>query len=446
MPGLSLGLGIGLTRQRRALSPAERLLSSLGLLDRPNIAAVDWRYQSIVVHRGGVRTFNGDVNDFFENTAPPTQYIRNSSGFYVPGTTLRTHHDADGNPLGLLVEEQRTSVVRNSACVGAVAGVLGSGGSLPTTWTYAGPGLTYEVIGTAVENGVDCVDIRISGTPSSTYAAIFPEPLTAAASNGQVWSSNIFLKIAGGGLTNVLSTRMFMRMRDSGSSSIGNIVSTIAPTSTLTRFKYTDALNQAATASVIAFFQLDLTAGQAIDITLRVGWPQFELGGSVTSPIRSTGSQVTRAANDITLPLSLIPWDPTQGTFVVEVGPSAGDVTRHILNVSSDGDGSGHQITYASNGSPIYNLVDEDGNIDTLNLSNGVGTKFALAFAKNDVALSTDGAAVATSSTADPLPTSPDKLYIGQSRAGATQLNSYIKSIVYIPERLTNAELQALSA
>jgi len=51
----------------------------------------------------------------------------------------------------------------------------------------------------------------------------------------------------------------------------------------------------ATTAFVQPLLGLAVTSGQAIDITLRIGWPQIEQGASVTSPI-STGNTILASA------------------------------------------------------------------------------------------------------------------------------------------------------
>jgi hypothetical protein len=40
----------------------------------------------------------------------------------------------------------------------------------------------------------------------------------------------------------------------------------------------------------------------------------------------------------------------------------------------------------------------------------------------------------------------PTLLYIGASSVGALQLNGHIRQIAYYPTRLTNAQLQAITA
>ncbi|MBW3096824.1 phage head spike fiber domain-containing protein, partial [Pseudohoeflea coraliihabitans] len=61
------------------------------------------------VVKGHTTNFSGDPNDLVTYTSPSTKYVRNASGLLVPGTTLRTSHDASGNAEGLVVEPAATN-------------------------------------------------------------------------------------------------------------------------------------------------------------------------------------------------------------------------------------------------------------------------------------------------------------------------------------------------
>ena len=68
-------------------------------------------------------------------------------------------------PKGLLIEESRTNSIRNPRLEGAVAP-----STKPTNMTvYLGglTGLTETVSNTTSEDGVPCVDWRVTGTPSA---------------------------------------------------------------------------------------------------------------------------------------------------------------------------------------------------------------------------------------------------------------------------------------
>ncbi|MBW3095653.1 phage head spike fiber domain-containing protein, partial [Pseudohoeflea coraliihabitans] len=61
------------------------------------------------VVKGHTTNFSGDPNDLVTYTSPSTKYVRNASGLLVAGTTLRTSHDENGDPEGLLIEGATTN-------------------------------------------------------------------------------------------------------------------------------------------------------------------------------------------------------------------------------------------------------------------------------------------------------------------------------------------------
>ena len=61
---------------------------------------------------------------------------------------------------GLLIEEGRTNSLRNGEAQGAVVGIIGSGGELPTNWNVVNTvGLTLEVISSGTINGFNYIDL-----------------------------------------------------------------------------------------------------------------------------------------------------------------------------------------------------------------------------------------------------------------------------------------------
>lgn len=423
MPGLSLGLGIGLTRQRRALSPAERLLSSLGLLDRPNIAAVDWRYQSIVVHRGGVRTFNGDTNDFFTNTAPPTQYIRNSSGVYVQGTTLRTHHDADGNPLGLLVEEQRTNIMQYS---------LGDAANLAASLTAQGTSSRVAAPSIACPDGNTGSAVLVSG--ANAFTDRIEKPFGgAAASNTEIWSASCFLKSVSGTQNGFIGAHCI------------DDANYVLHTITDDQWTPVSATQLGTGTETNRRFRL---YGFEADFYMCI--PRLEAGASASSPIKTTGSQVTRAANDITLPLSLIP--DVSGGFSGVVSlydrPLNDGTTRRILSLD-DGTGNNRiNLNQASAGDFGLYVVSAGSNVVNASAawsSASFPAKIAFRCYGNDWAYSINGGAVATD-TSGSVPAGMTTLRIGGWHSGGGQPNSILESMLIVPEPFSDAELQALAA
>jgi hypothetical protein len=98
---------------------------------------------------------------------------------------------------GLLSEESRTNNIRNNSGQGAV---VGTPGTSPTNWQVLPQTITSSIVGVGSENGIDYVDIRLSGnTASIDHINIYFESTgQIAASQGQAWACSAFLKLASG--------------------------------------------------------------------------------------------------------------------------------------------------------------------------------------------------------------------------------------------------------
>lgn len=192
---------------------------------------------------------------------------------------------------GPAVADGRINLVRNSSGQGAVTG---SPGTPPTNWsTVFQSGLTRTIVGRGVLNGIDYVDIQISGTPASTGVnTIQFEPATQiAAVTGQVETVSAYMAIVAGGTTNVSVITFRNQERSSGGSVLMQNAGPDfkgALTSTMSRQSLTTTMSNASTAFVsplIAFSATNTTT--PIDITLRIGLPQIEFTSAPTPPIRT---------------------------------------------------------------------------------------------------------------------------------------------------------------
>jgi hypothetical protein len=226
-----------------------------------------------------------------------------SDGFIQRATTNVPRFDHDPlsrRSLGLLSEVERTNSIRNNTMVGAVAGTPGT---LPTNWsvTFAAAGLTRGVVGTGTENGATYLDIRCSGTPSSTGALIFrPEPVGAVpALSGQTWTFSAWARIVAGSFSNLTTPQISVAEWAPASVFVAESLINIGSIpSSLLRVSGTRALTGGTTAFVtgdIRFFVV--ASGVPVDITLRIGFPQLELGATASTPIPTSGTAVTRTAD-----------------------------------------------------------------------------------------------------------------------------------------------------
>jgi hypothetical protein len=210
--------------------------------------------------------------------------------------------------LGLLVEPASTNSASNPRGEGAVAG---SPGSAPTTWSLVSAGgLTRQIVGTGTINGIQYVDVRYSGTATVAGNLItnFNFNTAVAESVGQVWSGSYYFAVVSD-TSQAPQTSYAMYLTQTGGTTsylkIGtfntNLSSFISRTATGT-------LNSASVTGVTLSLWSNTASSvlnNTYDVTLRLGYPQLELGSSITSiilpPVGSPGV-TTRAADIVTVP------------------------------------------------------------------------------------------------------------------------------------------------
>jgi len=189
----------------------------------------------------------------------------------------------------LLLEPQRTNSIRNSTMVGAVAG---SPGTLPTNWTVGG--MTQTIAGLGTENGLQYIDVRFSGTSSSTVAFFgFDQISQIAAANGQTWSNSFYAKIIAQP-SPPLSYALAIREGNTGGGFVAATQQLFTPTTSLVRYTQTRTIPNATTVFVQPQFVANLTVGATYDFTIRIAAPQMERGAYATTFIPTTTAAVSR--------------------------------------------------------------------------------------------------------------------------------------------------------
>jgi hypothetical protein len=379
---------------------------------------------------------------------------------YIPTTTAavylprsnayQDHNPATLAPLGFLIEEQRTNSIRNNTMQGAVAGTPGT---LPTNWSTFTvlTGLTREVIGTGTESGISYIDVKVSGTPSGagSYFLQYEVANQIASSNGQAWTASTYYKLAGGSLSG-MSVRQNVSQRDGAGASLGAFNQAFTPTTAALRTQRVlqpVTNNNASTAFELSNVELVLT-GAAIDITLRIGLPQLELGAFATSPILTTGAAATRLADVASITGTNFSsfWNQTEGTIVVSADQSGTSTLRTAWRADNNTDDE--RIFMRGNTSALADMIIIDGGATQAGLSTGntitANTiyKHATAYKVNDIATAFNGSNVLTDGAAT-LPT------VTQMRVGGVGtgdvLNGHLQSLTYYNRRLPNATLQSLT-
>ncbi len=217
--------------------------------------------------------------------------LRGGAGrFYGYDPDARTPR---GSALALATSS--VNYITNGDATGAVPGVEGSGGQLPTGWFFGSQGgLTRQIVGSGTDNGVRYVEIRFYGTPTSTTNAVnFSSAKAISALTGQTWTSSLFYRLSGGSLTNIAGVyQRIEQVQDSGASVSTNSLQLTPLDSTWRRSVHTKTLTTTtpATAYVRNGVYLSLTVGQTVDITLRLGQVQVEQQAAATVYIPTTSA------------------------------------------------------------------------------------------------------------------------------------------------------------
>jgi hypothetical protein len=254
--------------------------------------------------------------------------------------------------LGYIFEPQaRTNVNPNPRAEGAAAGTPGT---LPTGWVSAttANSLSRQIVGTGTEDGIPYVDIRYSGTPDATSNLVIAfSGNVGTAAVGETWTRSVFLRLVGGAKDGLRQLTHILREHN-GTSIVATedsapIDVTDAPLRTQ-RIVHTRTLTQPDVTLLQAGIRLAYTQNVPLDITLRVGAPQLELGGHASLPILpNVGVQAasTRAADVLT-------WAPG-GNYR---NPGEGGSLFAEFTVLAAGSGSGSADVRLDNGTNTNRL------------------------------------------------------------------------------------------
>jgi hypothetical protein len=176
---------------------------------------------------------------------------------------------------------------------------------------------------------------------------------------------------------------------------------------------------------------------------------QLEAGSFPTSYIPTSGATATRAADIASIPVTDFGYNQKSGTVVVE-GSVIGlpSIAGYLASIT-DGTTSKMLVSFVQSSENlrfgVINGSDFTVGLNTATISAGDSLNFAAAYSLNDVAQSLNGAGVQTDTSAT-IPSPLTIMHIGNRDDSARALNGHIKSIQFYPRRLTNTQLQELTA
>jgi len=243
-------------------------------------------------------------------TRPSPKWVWDRTGTLVevPADTLAVSYDpADLSkaPFAVVDLEPETNYIRNNTMQGAVAGTPGA---LPNNWACSPTwdGLTLSVVGKGIENGVDYIDIRYSGTVVAgnvANAILFDSNDGAPAQSGQVWGASVFLKLVAGSFSGIATMPIGIATWANVVVNVDNFVGPDLRGAIDLNLKQFEFLSPS-TGGSASFVQARMrpvtgAAGSVVDFTIRIGLPQLARDAAPKFPIKTSNGAVTRAADVI---------------------------------------------------------------------------------------------------------------------------------------------------
>jgi len=388
-------------------------------------------------------------------------FTRASAGTYFDSTgTLQTAlTDAarfDYNPStlaarGLLIEEARTNSIRNNTMVGASAP-----STPPTNWTFSSATASMTGVAVSTESGITYLEARYTDSGAGSFSLLFESTTQIVAADTQTWTNSFYRKLVSGSFTNITSADNRIVFRTAAGAAVTSQNTDITCTSDgLATQRSTNTFTASGGTIARVTGQMSLIYSGAIDITLRIGMPQLELGAFATSVISTSTVAVTRAADlaSITGANFTSFWNATQGTIVVGFMNMAAVPAATFPAVVRAGDGTANNYitvnqistnnrTYTAGSVGGVAQWDINSGSATYNTSALTAYKAATAYQANNIGYSLAGTATGADTSAT-IPT-VDRLEIGSANSSGF-LNGWISSLSYYPVRDGDTLLQRQS-
>ena len=366
--------------------------------------------------------------------------VTNNGTAYIDNVSVKL---LDAEPLGLLIEQSRTNLCKQSNNLSSVA-----------EYWYSDTTLALNAIGPTGANGawtVSEIGVHLANR------AFFPLYTNSGVGT---WTASLFLRQRGRRYVNVsINTNSVVRfdlqrgvIESSRGGATGTIEAgisggwrcTVTATGTHDYLVISSATTTALETVAIEYGLEPIVGinGPAFDVANI----QLEAGAFATSYIPTGATTVTRAADVASITgMNFSSWyNHAEGTWVLEGdGPGAGSWAQwfstqaNVVDYVNEG-----SIRRHAGGNVEFNFGGES-LVTGYTIVSGVPIKAVAGYAVDNKAISVNGAAATTGVGAvSALQTS---MKLGTDRSGGSYLNGHIRSLTYLSTRKTNAELATLS-
>ena len=391
---------------------------------------------------------SGAAGDFsWDNISVKEVLFDDASGdltlFNHPAGIPRIEYDADGNVLGLLVEEARTNLSPNS--------------NFNTGWTSSNSSLETDAA-VSPDGAVNAVKLKV--TTSSTHHSIYESVA------GGTYAVSVFAKAgeyAGIQITGVQTTNdhACFNLVDGTAYHTGTNASNAAIEDVGNGWYRCSAVIPVTIGNLyiavtdgVSTAWLPTFAGANATDGIYIYGAQIEAGDFPTSYIPTSGATATRAADVASIPVSEFGYNQNQGTVVVEFASKHRPWSGFIRTFEIGKNGGANQISLigTSGTNNTYASIVDNGSSqltfsDTFFVQPDTNFyKVCMAMKENDFDMAYNSSlVVGDTSLTIPSIDSTNSLFIGSDRNGGSVFSGHIKSIKYYPRRLTNAQLQELT-
>jgi hypothetical protein len=414
------------------------------LADETNGFATDFTYASdasrVAVKVANATTSYG-LDSFFSNTGTSPKQV-----FDVAGNLIWSPHNMFLNSAAPATQSVTTVVGQNYTVTvtgsGSMTGSVGASGvasaGAPLTFTATGASSTFTKAGSPTQiqmnrGAVATAHLTTTGTVRNGLAVDY-DPVTHAPKGmlAEALATNLLLNNTALSTQTVTVTATAYTLSFFGTGTV-----------TLSGVSTAGPLTGTGAGRVLLTFTP--TAGSlTCTVTGTVSNAQLETGSAATSPIKTFAASVTRAIDNVTCLVSQFPWNAAGPNSVLVTAAPRTAIATTFLTVS---DGTNTERYVVSNVPQIGTLTVIDNNVSQ-GTPGVAGTptadtyyKMGFALATNDLATVVDASAASVDTVAT-LPTVTTVSFGGIS----TIQNACYKTLVVVPRRMTNVELQTKTA